>query len=344
MVIDTDFKKAYDPIYNNHQDTDGDKASNYSCMSGQGECAQQFYGGIHGCKVVRWETDKGDQVGRCIMYEYNGQRHFVRIYGIYDYHRTMLNMLQNEMHENDIFGRGCCIRDMELETDWTPETESMYLDGPYGVKRCEDKNEDGNWETKYKVVEHNWDFDCNSTAHETLEYEEDEYYTCEHCGERVHQDDVWWCGDNTYCSEECANNDGWYRCQWCDEWEYEDDGVWVDDSEYFYCCDTHAEEAGYRRCENCGEWHHKDRMIEIEDNWYCDEDCANKCGLYQCAHCGEWCSESDENTIEINDDYYCCDECAKAEGYMRDSDGKWVEENEEEVKETEEPKEVVNEN
>jgi len=343
MVIDTDFKKAYDPIYNNYQDTDGDRASNYSCMSGYGEYAQQFYGGIHGCKIVRWETDKGDQVGRCIMYEYNGQRHFVRIYGLYEYHRTMINLLTNEMKENDLFGRGYSIKDLELETDWTDETKSMYLDGPYGVRRVSREDEQGTWYTKYKVVERGWDFDCKSTSHDTLDYEEDSYYTCEHCGERVHEDDVWWAGDNTYCSEECANNDGWYRCHWCDEWEYQDDGIFID--EYFYCCDACARREGYELCENCGEWGDKERMIEIDGEYYCNEDCAEKQGWHECYHCGDWCDEDGDCTIIIDGQCYCCEECAKADGWVKIGEEWKRAEDVEEVKEQEpeKPKEVVNE-
>ena len=339
MVIDTDFEKAYNPIYNNHQDTDGDKASNYSCMSGEGSCAQKFYGGIHGCKVVRWETDKGDQVGRCIMYEYEGKRHFVRIYGIYDYHRTMINMLYNEMHPGDLFGREEQISGMVLDTDWVDETLTMYLDGPYGVRQSYDNEKHCN---KYEVRASGWDFDCKSTSHGEVGYEGEEWYTCDNCGERVQSDDAYFIHDNVYCCCDCAQDAGWRCCEWCGEWEWEEDGEWVDDGDTWYCCSEHARRNGCEKCENCGEWHTKSDMIEIGDNYYCNEDCAEEDCWHRCKYCDDWVHEDDAEIV--NDEAYCCVECAEKDGWER-KDGEWQRvEDVEEVKEQEpETKELSNE-
>lgn len=336
MIIDRDFKKAYDPYYSNHQDTDGDKASNYSCMSGAGSMAQQFYGGIHGCKVVRWETDKGEQVGRCIMYEYNGQRHFVRIYGLYDYHRTMINMLTNEMKPNDLFGRDCVISGMKLETDWTGDTRTMYLDGNgYGISEV--STEDG---TKW-VVGTCYDYDCKSTDHDPLDCCEEDMCTCDNCGERINSDDGYWINDEFYCCSDCAHEAGYYYCEYCDDWGREDDGYWIDDN--FYCCDDCAEAAGYERCRNCDEWHDKDDMIEINDEYYCCEDCANNDGYFCCLHCGDWSHSDNSETVVTEDGEYCCADCAERDGWTKVGEEWRWKEDVEEVKETEEPKEVVNE-
>ena len=337
MVIDRDFKKAYDPIYNNHQDTDGDKASNYSCMSGRGDSAQEFYGGIHGCSVVRFETDDGKQVGRCIMYEYKGQRHFIRIYGEYDYHRTMINMLQNEMKENDLFGRGKAIDGLDLETDWTDETPCMYLDGgEYGyIRDWRDDTE------HYRVVAYNYDNDCKTTSEGTLGEDEDEYYTCDCCGHRVHQDDAYYVGDYVYCSCSCAHESGWYECDRCGEWTNEEDGFWADE-DHFYCDDDCARADGWERCEHCGEWHDKDDMIEpTGGTYYCDDECAEADGWRICDNCDDWVHEDD--AIEIDDKLYCSEYCAEQAGYVKVGEEWKRAEDEEEVKETEEPKEVVNE-
>lgn len=335
MVIDRNFEKAYNPIYNDHQDTDGDKASNYSCMSGRGSEAQEFYGGIHGCSVVRFETDDGKQVGRCIMYEYKGQRHFIRIYGLYDYHRTMINLLQNEMKPDDLFGRNECIDGMELETDWDWDTHLMYLDGNhYGYREIQDGDK-----TKF-IVGTNYNHDCKTTNEGTIGDDDDDYYVCDHCGHRVHSDDAFFVDDYIFCSTSCANEEGWYACDRCGEWVHEDDGFWIDDN--FYCDDDCAEADGNRRCENCGEWHSKDDMLELGDaNYYCDDECAKKDGWKICDRCEDWVHEDD--AIEIDDKVYCSDYCAEEEGYVKIG-GEWkVAEDEEVVKETEEPKEVANE-
>ena len=245
MVIDTDFKTAYDEYYNNHQDTDGDKASNYSCMSGEGTRAQEFYGKIHGCKVVRWETDDGEQVGRCIMYEWNGRRHFIRIYGRFDYHRTMINMLEEQMKEEDLFGRNKAIEDIKLSTDMNYDTNTMYLDGNrYGLK-----DEGGN----FYMVADKYDCDCKTTGGDSLESLLEDGSVCDHCGRRRANDDGIWIHDYFYCDSECAEADGWRCCERCGEWEKEDDCIWVEGAGY-YCCESCARSAGYDYDDYNNEW------------------------------------------------------------------------------------------
>lgn len=338
MVIDRDFKKAYDPIYNNHQDTDGDKASNYSCMSGRGPEAQEFYGGIHGCSVVRFETEDGKQVGRCIMYEYKGQRHFIRIYGLYDYHRTMINLLQNEMKPNDLFGRNEYIDGMELETDWDWDTHLMYLDGNhYGYREV--TKADNPDKPKF-VVSTNYDCDCKTTNEGTIGDDDDDYYICDHCGHRVHSDDAFFVDDYVFCCTDCAHEDGWYACDQCGEWTHEDDGFWIDDN--FYCDSDCARADGNEKCLFCGEWHSKDDMLDVGDeDYYCNDECAMKDGWKICDRCEDWVHE--DYAIEIDDKIYCSEYCAEQAGYVKVGEEWKRAEDEEEVKETKEPKEVVNE-
>lgn len=338
MVIDRNFEKAYNPIYNDHQDTDGDKASNYSCMSGRGPEAQEFYGGIHGCSVVRFETEDGKQVGRCIMYEYKGQRHFIRIYGLYDYHRTMINLLQNEMKPNDLFGRNECIDGMELETDWDWDTHLMYLDGNhYGYREVTKADNPDN--PKY-VVSTNYDCDCKTTNEGTIGDDDDDYYVCDHCGHRVHSDDAFFVDDYVFCCTDCAHEDGWYACDYCGEWEHEDNGFWIDDN--FYCDSDCARADGNEKCLFCGEWHSKDDILDVGDgDYYCNDECAMKDGWKICDHCESWVHEDYE--IEIDDKIYCSEYCAEKAGYVKIGEEWKRAEDEEEVKETEEPKEVVNE-
>lgn len=258
MVIDTDFKKAYDPYYQNHQDTDGDKASNYSCMSGEGDRAQEFYGKIHGCKVVRWETEDGDQVGRCIMYEWNNRRHFIRIYGLYPYHRTMINMLEAQMKEGDLFGRNCALENICLDTDMDWDTEVMYLDGQrYGIKE-----EDG----QFYMVADKYDLDCKETGGNSIEDILDDTSVCEHCGHRISNDEGIWIDDYFYCDSECANNDGYYSCERCGEWKHKDDMICIDNN--YYCCEECARRAGYEYDNYYDEWTDEDDLGETDDGEY----------------------------------------------------------------------------
>lgn len=259
MIIDTNFKKAYAPQYHGCMATDGDLASEASCMSGRGEQAQSFYGKINGCKVARFETSDGQQVGRCIVYEYNGKRHFIRIYGNGSYHRTMINLIKDNMKPDDLFGRSYVIKNLRLDADWDDDTPNMYLDGDYyGI--CYDGE---NW----TVVANDFNFDAKSTSSSSLGcvYNDcdDDYYRCDCCGARVHADDVYWCGDNTYCSKSCAQEDGWEWCSWCDE------AIWRDDAIY---------------AEN--------------GNYYCREHCANRDEIHQCPCCKRWVNEEDLYSTE----------------------------------------------
>jgi hypothetical protein len=269
------------------------------------------------------------------MYEYNGQRHFIRIYGRYEYHRTMLNMLRDEMKENDLFGRNECINGMRLETDWTDETHTMYLDGNcYGVSKiC---NSDGD---KY-IVCTDYDYDCKTTSNETLEYEYDgDYCTCDNCGGRCNEDDCYWVHDNCYCSSDCVREAGWEYCEHCNEWEWEEDGIWIDGD--FYCCENCAESAGYRKCNRCGEWHDRDDMLEPEcGEYYCDSECAEQDGWRTCCRCYDWVHKDD--MIEIDDKIYCCEYCAEQNGWVKDGEEWKRAEDVEEVKEQEpeQPKEL----
>lgn len=259
MIIDTQFDKAYAPNYNMHQDTDGDKASNYSCMSGNGELAQLFYGGIHGCKVVRWELDDGTQVGRCIMYEWKGQRHFIRIYGQYEYHRTMINMLEAQMNEGDLFGRNCKIKDIKLSTDFDYDTRTLYLDGNYyGLKEI-----DG----QFYMVADNFDCDCKTTSNDTIEDQLEDYCTCDNCGRRRSNDDGIWIDDYFYCDSGCAEEAGWRCCEHCGDWAHEDDAVWIEGVGY-YCCSECANNAGYNYDNYNNEWVDDGDLGDTDDGCY----------------------------------------------------------------------------
>lgn len=274
MIIDTDFKKAYEPSYHGCITTDGDLASEESCMSVRGSEAQLFYGGILGCKVVRFETADGKQVGRCIMYEYNNIRHFIRIYGRGSYHRTMLNLIKDNMKVNDLFGRNESIKGLRLETDWDSDTPNMYLDGArYGITQTED-----GW-----VVTTDYEYDGKSTSDETIGYvyEEGDYCTCEHCGRRVDRDDAYWCGDYAYCDSDCASADGWTWCERCCAEMLEVDAIRTEDGNV-YCCELCAERDGYYRCPECHEFVYKDdfRSSEDGDISMC-EDCIKSSDTYK---------------------------------------------------------------
>lgn len=306
MTIDHDFESAYMPDYDEDFCLEGDLVSCYSCMSGQGDYAQEFYGGIDGCSVVRFENDDGEQVGRCIMYEYNGIRHFIRIYAYRDYARCALRLLRAEMKEGDLFGRDEAIPDMRLHTNWSSDTHTMYLDGGEYAVNINDN-------TVVNRRDRHWDLDFKDTGNDELSeyYDDCGYDCCCYCGEWFRKDDGVWANDCVYCCEDCAESDGNHRCEHCGEWQdgrhegYEIDGCW-------YCSLECAEEEGWRRCNECGEWiGDNEDYLEIDGEIYCNEHCAEKYGYVKCSKCGEYVMNPHTNT---RGEPLCVD-CAMEYGY-----------------------------
>lgn len=257
MIIDKKFDIAYEPEYEGCFVTDGDAATDNSCMSCRGDEAQQFYGNIDGCYVARFETEDGEQVGRCIVYEYKGQRHFIRVYAKPLYQRTALNLIKEEMKENDLFGRDKKIEGLSLKADWDDDTPNMYLDGSnYGVSHTSD-----GW-----FVTTAYDYDCKSTRSGTLADEFEEYDAiCEHCGRRVYDtDDGYWIDDYYYCCSSCAEADGYRECENCGDWIHEDEAIITSDDKIF-CCERCAERHSYYKCYECGRWHYEDDFRSSED-------------------------------------------------------------------------------
>lgn len=275
MVIDTDFKSAYTPEYDNNQQTDGDLATGQSCMSCKAEQAQEFYGGIPGCKVCRFIDDKkeGDKnVGRCIVYDNGSERHFIRIYGLYEYHRCMIDLINKEMREQDVFGRGERI-DINVKTSWDYDVECLYIDSGYGIYR--DKNGD------YWFCSRNYplDSDGDTTDLESVGElcDDSDYMYCEHCCERVREGDAIVVDGNVYCCRECAVNEGYYQCDRCCEWIEELEATITEDGNV-YCCDECAEKEGYEKCDICGQYKYETlRRTADTYEWICKE-CAEERG------------------------------------------------------------------
>lgn len=306
MIIDRNFEAAYEPDYDDDFCLDGDLVTGQSCMSEQGEYAQEFYGGINGCYVCRFENDDGEQVGRCIMYEYNGVRHFIRIYAYRDYARCALRLLRKEMKEGDLFGRNEAIPNMSLSTEWDSYTHTMYLDGNnYGVNINEG--------TVVNERDRDYDLNFKTTGNEELSeyYGDCGYHCCNYCGEWVHEDSGIWVNDEFYCCDDCAECDGNRKCEHCGAWEngdgYEIDGCW-------YCCEDCANEDGWRRCNECGEWHgENEEVLEIDGEIYCNEECASNYGYVKCSKCGEYIRSW--NSHKTSTGKWLCKSCAEDNGY-----------------------------
>lgn len=333
MTIDKDFKSAYDPMYRESAVYKGDLCSSSSCMSCRGEGAQQFYGNIPCCNVVRFERD-GQQVGRCIMYNFNGKRHFIRIYGKPEYLPKMYKLLKRELRPEDMFGRQLMIDELNEETTIPDDAQNMYLDGcNYGFVYWVDDEDKTHYvmctrNEASKIIEKNpnarWN-SMKSTSTETVEkvlnprYVEPEYeYTCDHCGAGIPEDDedCVWIDDNVYCCSDCAYEAGYEVCERCGEWGWRDDGISTEDC--WFCCDTCANNAGYHKCEKCGKYEYEDYMYDVRGEGYICEECKDELNndekIVKCDYCGDWTSKDyaykvikKETREEVWLDEYCHD-------------------------------------
>lgn len=335
MIIDKDFKTAYEPKYREPDVYAGDLCSSSSCMSCRGEGAQGFYGSIPCCNIVRFEQN-GEQVGRCIMYEYNGQRHFIRVYGKPEYLPKMYRLIRKEMKPNDLFGRSYCINDLVCDTTISKDTQNMYLDGSYyglvgyldgeetKYTMCTSLNQDEVIDEKGEGAEF---FRMKSTSDESMgcvarlhtQEDDDDYYICENCGERVYVDDVCWAGDEPYCCDDCAHEAGWYWCDQCGEDYHEDEGIFIPDAGLGFCCEQCANRSGFYKCEECNDWVHEDELNEVHGLYdsVCDsclQDMCDKGEVVQCDYCNEYFKNDDDLVMKVyckdnHDEVYVCRDC-----------------------------------
>jgi len=301
MIIDRDFKTAYEPRYSEDFCLEGDLVTGQSCMSGNGQMAEEFYGGIDGCYVCRFEDSDGDQVGRCIMYKYKDQRHFIRVYAKRDYAKCALRLIREEMTDNDIIGRSECIEDMCLHTNWSDDVQVMYLDGnEYGFDPM-----DWTVGTDYRV-------DMKTTGEDELsEYLwENGYARCQNCGEYCDRDDMIGVGGDYFCCEDCIADYGCKRCDHCGEWISPSCGYETPDGE-IVCSKSCLNAKGYTICRGCGKIIPLDEVEYACGYSYCSEDCANNDGYFKCSVCGKYEMSCDLKPSLEHDKKLVCWNCAK---------------------------------
>lgn len=107
-------------------------------------------------------------------------------------------------------------------------------------------------------------------------------FTCKDCGNICWTDDGEWVyngfGDPVkYICNSCQQTGEYYTCDHCGHLVYEEDCM---TDGYTTVCDSCASRYGYHRCERCGDIHREDEMREYGGDWYCldcvpDEDSSS---------------------------------------------------------------------
>lgn len=97
---------------------------------------------------------------------------------------------------------------------------------------------------------------------------DENFVTCEDCGEIISRDEAMWVeSEDKYICENCYE-DNYFTCDDCNEIYHRDYGTWVDNGNRLVCDD--CRDNNYYYCEECEEWVHY-------ENWNSDYDCCEDC-------------------------------------------------------------------
>ncbi len=142
--------------------------------------------------------------------------------------------------------------------------------------------------------------------------EDSDYLSCVCCGDRVHEDDVYYARDNGPYCEHCYN-DTFFYCEECSEDELREDAVEVRYSrngrEYTQLVCEHciSNSSRIHYCERCDTYYH-DRHFNsietVEGDFVCES-----CIVGSCDDCGSGLTEISA-TVEIGG-YTYCENCAE---------------------------------
>jgi hypothetical protein len=142
-------------------------------------------------------------------------------------------------------------------------------------------------------------------------------YSCDHCGDRIHEDDTFSGpdGDGMYC--ESCYTDLFSTCEKCNETFNNDDVHRVSGSRYDYLCEYCLERIGAVKCDDCGDWTVDDYTImQDSENVHCDS-CVDRNTEFTCQ-----CGERFEYAMDDGDKCESCDwvYCAKCSEMVSDRD------------------------
>ncbi len=130
----------------------------------------------------------------------------------------------------------------------------------------------------------------------------DSGYVCSSCGDRVHENDVYFAFDEDYC-EHCYG-DNFFTCECCCNATSQDDGIRIEDIDTTVCPDCAS--GYYYRCETCDEWRTIDNMNFVDDEVYCEECFDGVAGT--CPKCDE--TFKLEDLSSVNGSEPVCEDCA----------------------------------
>ena len=136
---------------------------------------------------------------------------------------------------------------------------------------------------------------------------EDEFYCddctvkCIECGEYILKDEAIEINNGDYICEFCKE-DNYYSCDHCGEIFHRDDLTWIEDKQMYVCGD--CLEDNYHKCECCNKYYSANNCYETYDNnWVCN-DCYDN-SYRTCEDCGLAVHDNDYYYNEDEGCSYC---------------------------------------
>lgn len=197
--------------------------------------------------------------------------------------------------------------------------QQVNTDDPAGayIRNWDCIDEEGN------DLEHPYDRECKVCYICDEELDEDSVFYCESCENYVCGDHVYWIdNDNIYVCETCYEND-YNSCDNCGDKAHNNDMIWHGDDVY---CDYCYGEL-IATCYECGDECRKSDMELINDEWYCS-DCYEEL-FVECAECGDTVKKDDTFCCKECGYTYCTDCQEEKEGMCEDCYKEELEESEE---------------
>lgn len=152
---------------------------------------------------------------------------------------------------------------------------------------------------------------------------EDRSMHCDHCGERMTEDEVIWIGSyGGYLCERCAEELGYHQCYQTGDWLHEDEMIYIENDDVWVSRRWNDNHSHYYCCEDCGNWYSADAIRYVEGYGDVCDDCYESGDYFYCVDCGcyfcfDELAETDSHLtvcnscMEKRDDHYLCSECGE---------------------------------
>lgn len=244
------------------------KAQARSCMHGM-EAVRVY---AHDKSVIRLaylENTANEILARCIVRE--DLKQYVRVYpdpnGSNEGRHLLDYLKANGYTHGDLYG--CLLDAIEYDGDMD-DVEDVYV-APYIDAGAKGNGGDESAQSGYIVeidgkeyieINSNGDLCLTMTNGYTDDVENDEdYSTCENCGDRVHNDDTYWTWHDEYICSHCEDNH--YTIAYVErnreEYVHNDRIIWVGDTAYWE--DVEFSDFDIYYCEASDQWCHADDLV-----------------------------------------------------------------------------------